>query len=412
MKKRISIFITAVLLLALFAISASAAGTTTTTEKKTCAVGDTVTLSVSVSSTSGVTSGAVEVVFDNTKLELVDGAWNTSGALLSTFDKNTNKGAFAYQTGNTVSGKIFSVTFKVLPGAPLGETAVECKIQLKAGSADLPVTNTAGKITVTCNHSFTKQDTSYPSSPASCTSAAKYYYSCAHCGEKGTNTFTVGEPTSHTYDKKVNAEEFLVSTITCADSAEFYYSCACGAKGSEKFEDDASFSHSFSDSWLVSKDGHWRGCFDCGKKKDYSVHIGEMCSVCSFVTEGDHFHSFGTEYKSSDAAHWRECTCGEKQNIELHTAGSDNKCAVCGREIGVITLPIGPGDGIGDGDDVVIDDDKIRTENDLTVALITSVIVICAVGAIETVVFVFLRAVKKKKSSADSKPTEENAEDK
>ena len=408
MKRRIIAIITAVLLFSLLAFSASAAGSTATTETKSCAKGDTVTLNVSVSSTVGVSSGAVEVVYDSTRLELIDGAWNTSGALLSTFDKVTNKGAFAYQTGNTVSGNIFSVKFKVLSDAPLGDTAVQCKIQLKAGNSDLPVTNTAGKISITCKHSFTKQDTTYPASPATCTSSAKYYHSCSVCGEKGTTTFNVGEPTSHTYDKRVNTSGYLVSPAICQDTAEFYFSCVCGAKGSERFEDDASFSHNFGNSWFVGKDGHWHGCPDCGKKKDYSVHIGEMCSVCSFVTEGDHFHSFGTEYKSSDAAHWRECSCGEKQNIELHTAGSDNKCSICSRQLSVTALPIGPG-----GDDtVVIDADKIRTENDLTVALITSVIVICAVGAIEAVVFVIIRAVKNKKSSVDFEPAEENREEK
>ena len=133
-----------------------------------------------------------------------------------------------------------------------------------------------------------------------------------------------------------------------------------------------------------------------------------MCSVCSFVTEGDHFHSFGAEYKSSDAAHWQEGSCGEKQNIELHTAGSDNKCSICRRQLPVISLPIGPGGDAEDGEGVTIDFDKIRTENDLTVALITSVIVICSVGVIETVVFVTLSAVKKKKASVDSEPAEEN----
>ncbi|MBO5100947.1 MAG: hypothetical protein J6C39_00250 [Clostridia bacterium] len=408
MKKRIIAIITAALLLTLFAFSASAAGSTATTETKSCAKGDTVTLNVSVSSTEGVNSGAVEVIFDSTRLELIDGSFNVQGALLSNFDKATSKGAFAFNGEGSVSGNIFSVRFKVLTDAPLGDTAVQCKIQLKAGNADLPVTNTEGKITVTCNHSFTKQDTTYQASPASCTSSAKYYYSCSICGEKGTSTFNVGEPTPHTYDKKVNTAGYLVSPVTCADTAEFYFSCACGAKGSEKFTGDAAFSHSYTESWLVGKDGHWHGCSACGKKKDYSVHIGEMCSVCSFVTEGDHFHSFGAEYKSSDAAHWQECSCGEKQNIELHTAGSDNKCSICRRQLPVISLPIGPGGDADDGEGVTIDFDKIRTENDLTVALITSVIVICAVGVIETVVFVTLRAVKKKKSSLDSEPAEEN----
>lgn len=411
MKKRIIAIITAVLLLSLLAVSASAANITATTETKSCAQGSTVTVGVTLSSASGVNSGAVEVVYDNTKLQLIDGSWNTAGALLSTFDKATNKGAFAFQTAQNLSGKIFSVTFKVLDGAAVGNTDVQCKIQLKSGSTDLPVTNTAGKISITCKHNFTKQDNSYPASPASCTSAAKYYYSCTLCGEKGTSTYTSGNPTSHTYDKKVNTEKYLVSSVTCVDTAEFYYSCECGAKGSEKFTADAGFSHSYTESWLVGKDGHWHGCSVCKNKKDYEAHKGEICSVCSFVTEGDHFHSFGSEYKNNGSAHWRECSCGEKQSIDLHNPGSDNKCTVCGRELA--TMPIIPDGGVGEGGDVfdnvvAIDVDTIRKENDMTVALIATAISVGAVGVLELIAFGIVKMIKKKKSSLDSEPAEEN----
>ncbi|MBE6661569.1 MAG: hypothetical protein E7605_09240 [Ruminococcaceae bacterium] len=37
----------------------------------------------------------------------------------------------------------------------------------------------------------------YLASPASCTSGALYYYSCAFCGEKGTEAFEYGEPKEH-----------------------------------------------------------------------------------------------------------------------------------------------------------------------------------------------------------------------
>lgn len=319
MKKRIIVILLTLIMVAALAISASAAGTTATTESTTCARDGTVTLNVSISSTSNVTSGAVEVVFDSTKLRLVEASWNTSGALLSTFDDATNKGAFAFQTGNTISGKIFSVKFKVLSSAALGDTNVQCKVQLKSGSTDLSVSNNSGKITITCKHDFTKKTTDYPASSASCTSAAKYYYTCSICGEKGSSTFTEGTPTDHAYDKKINTAAFLVSPVTCADTAEFYYSCQCGAKGSERFTADASFSHNFSEAWMIGKDGHWHGCLDCGKKNDYAVHNGEICAVCYFISDGDHVHSFGTTYKTDENGHWYECSCGVKSELALHT---------------------------------------------------------------------------------------------
>ena len=102
MKKTILTLITILLLLAAFTVTVSAAGTTATTESKNGAKGDTVTVNVSVTSTSNVTSGAVEVTYDSTKLQLVDGSWSVSGSLLANFDKSNGKGAFAFATGSTV----------------------------------------------------------------------------------------------------------------------------------------------------------------------------------------------------------------------------------------------------------------------------------------------------------------------
>lgn len=323
MKKTFSIII-ALLMLAVLTITASAAGVTATTENKSCAKGSTVTLNVSLSGSTSVLSGAVEVVYDKTKLQLVEGAWNTTGALLTNFDTSKDKGAFAFASASNVSGKIFSVKFKVLSDAPLGDTEVKCIIQLKDGSNnDIAVTNKSGKITVTCNHSFTKKTTDYPASPASCTSAAKYYYSCSICGEKGNTTYTVGSPTSHTFDKKVSTETYLVNSVTCVNEAEYYYSCACGAKGTEKFTADASWSHNFSDNWFISADGHWHQCLDCGAKKDNALHTASannVCGQCQFVlsNDGTHYHSFGNTWVSNNDAHWHECSCGLKNDMELH----------------------------------------------------------------------------------------------
>lgn len=415
MKKSIIVALLTLIMIATLVISTSAAGTTATTEAKSCAQGDTVSLNVSVSSTSGVKSGAVEVLYDSTKLQLVEASWNTSGALLATFDDSTNKGAFAYATETAVSGRIFTVKFKVLSDAPLGETAVECKIQLKSGNTDLPVTNNAGKITVTCKHNFTEKTTNHPASPASCTSAAKYYYTCSVCGEKGNTTFTEGSPTAHVYDKEINTEAFLVSPVTCSDTAEFYYSCQCGAKGSEKFSADASFSHNFSEAWMVGKDGHWHGCIDCGKKKDYAVHSGEICSACSFVSDGGHVHSFGTTYKTDENGHWYECSCGEKSGLALHTYDDGEvteqpsltkegekllTCTVCAKTK-TESIPKLVGVPTGDSDDTPASTVTEEKEGLPTVAIIA--ITVLALLAVEGVAFAIFKATKKPTPPAEPK---------
>ena len=323
MKKIIYAVITAILLVSVLFVSVAAAGVVATTDSKSCAQGGTVTLSVNISSASSVKSGAVEVLYDKNILELVSAEWHTDGALLSTYDMSTDLGAFAYQADKNLSGKIFSVTFKVLGNAPVGKTNVECRIQLRTGSNDITVTNQAGSINVTCNHTFTEKNDQYLASEASCTSPITYFYACSICGEKGTTTYTVGSALPHTYDKKVTTTAYLVKNVTCVNEAEYYYSCLCGAKGTEKFTSDASWSHNFSENWFISADGHWHQCIACGAKKDNASHspnANNVCSKCQFVisNDGAHYHSFGDAWVSSNDAHWHECSCGLKDNLELH----------------------------------------------------------------------------------------------
>lgn len=336
MKKTILTLITVLLLVIVFTVTVSAAGTTATTESKNGAKGDTVTVNVSVTSTSNVTSGAVEVTYDSTKLQLVDGSWSVSGSLLASFDKSNGKGAFAFATGSTVDGNILSVKFKVLTDAPLGDANVQCKIMLKNGSTDLPVTNKAGKITVTCKHSFTKKTTDYLASEASCISGPKYYYTCSICGEKGDTTFVQGEPSTHNYNKKVTTSDYFVKSVKCVNTAEYYYSCECGKKGIEKFSADASWSHSFSEKLMIDNVGHWYGCSDCGEKKSYSNHTlkSGICSTCNFVsTQGapEHVHAYAPSWVADATGHWHECSCGEKKDFAAHTG--TGSCSLCGFHI-------------------------------------------------------------------------------
>lgn len=332
--KKTLILISSILILTILAVTVSAAGAVATVDNRSCAKGGEVTLDVTVSGSETALSGAVEVIYDKDVLELVKAEWHTDGALLSTFDKATDKGAFAYQTSKSISGKIFSVTFKVRDNAPIGKTDVECIIQLKDGSSDVSVTNNKGSINVTCKHNFSVKSNEFLASEASCTSPATYYYACSICGEKGMTTYTVGSALPHTFDKKVATSTYLVKNVTCVDEAEYYYSCSCGAKGSDKFTADASWSHDFSNDWFISADGHWHQCLDCGAKKDNAEHTpngNNVCDKCQFVlsNDGTHYHSFGDAWVSNDDAHWHECSCGLKNDMELHNwdAGKETKPA-------------------------------------------------------------------------------------
>ena len=86
------------------------------------------------------------------------------------------------------------------------------------------------------SHEYNKEvvDAKYLAEEATCTSKAKYYYSC-ECGEKGTETFESGEVLAHTFDQKVVDDKYLASTATKDSPAKYYYSCKCGEKGTETF---------------------------------------------------------------------------------------------------------------------------------------------------------------------------------
>ncbi len=74
-----------------------------------------------------------------------------------------------------------------------------------------------------------------------CTSPDTYYYSC-ECGEKGTETFTDGNPEGHKFDLKSTDDKYLKSLGDCTKRASYYYACsACGAVGEEVFVLDYGF---------------------------------------------------------------------------------------------------------------------------------------------------------------------------
>ena len=81
-----------------------------------------------------------------------------------------------------------------------------------------------GEIIPAQGHDFTKKlvATTTKASDATCTEAAKYYYSCKRCEALGTETFDVGQPKGHDY-------EAVVTEPTCTEQGFTTYTCSvCG----------------------------------------------------------------------------------------------------------------------------------------------------------------------------------------
>lgn len=120
------------------------------------------------------------------------------------------------------------------------------------------------------NHEFSQRIKSdeFFCSYANCTNASTYFYSC-ECGEKGEETFEVGESLGHRggkatctekaicgvckeeygelekhmYTEQIIDETYFCAEATCSQAATYYLSCICGEKSNKTFESGAALGH-------------------------------------------------------------------------------------------------------------------------------------------------------------------------
>ena len=195
-------------------------------------------------------------------------------------------------------------------------------------------------------HTFTakKEESKYLKSEANCTTAKTYYYSCTACGEKGTETFTVGSVAGHKFDKKIETSKYLAKAGSCTEAAEYYYACSvCSEKGTTTYVGSSAKGHVYGDKWYTDANNHWHECNNCIDKKDLAAHTPgaaatettpQTCTTCGYVIKAalGHEHKFATTYSSDAKNHWYECDCGEKAEVKAHTYDNDcdADCNGCG----------------------------------------------------------------------------------
>lgn len=152
-------------------------------------------------------------------------------------------------------------------------------------------------------------------------------------------------------------------------------------------------SHNWSTDWEKNEDAHWHDCTaaDCpvtdhSQKDGYGAHSWDAgtvtkeptesetgkrlyrCTVCGYertevipVKDPGHVHDYGTEWKSDDAGHWHECSCGDKTDLAQHREGNgiiikeptetetgikSYPCIDCGHVIRTETIPVKEGGGV------------------------------------------------------------------
>ena len=322
--------------------------------------GHEITLTVTIDDQADIKAGSIELVFDESVFEMVSGEWTLATEPFAKDAKN-GRGVFAYAAPTTVGGDIFTAKFNVKDGAKFGASAITATVQLTNSAKEKIVIDvTLGEYDVVCKHSFTEKivDEDHLASGATCTEAAKYYFTCEICGVKGTTTFEQGDKLPHVYDKEVATKDHLKAGATCDGPAVYYKSCKCGANGTETFVSgdklahvydnkcDASCNlcgatreteHTYGESYKSDADRHWYECTSCGHKKtinahDYDNGCDTSCNTCGYERTTAHVSD---KLDKDDAKHWNVCKeCGAKYNEAAHVFDNacDTECNTCGQK--------------------------------------------------------------------------------
>ena len=146
-----------------------------------------------------------------------------------------------------------------------------------------------------------------------------------------------GQP--HEFNQEVVDDKYLVSAATCTSPALYYKSCVCGLAGTETFSYGQATGHSFSDKWSSDENQHWQAatCEHTTERIKVAEHIwspGEItvqptattkgvktytCTVCGRtrteeVEPSTHQHTFTDKWSGNTTYHWHEATC-EHSNV-------------------------------------------------------------------------------------------------
>ena len=146
------------------------------------------------------------------------------------------------------------------------------------------------------------------------------------------------EAHEHNFDRKDMNSNYLKSEQTCDTAETYYYSCSCGQRGTETFTVGSPLGHSFSDTWSSDANSHWNPAI-CGhadqvqnKEKhtwdeglvlsnpteDAAGEVLYTCTVCHYTKRAQlpalsHTHTFDTAWSYDNTHHWHEATCGHNE---------------------------------------------------------------------------------------------------
>ena len=384
--KRLTALLLCILLLASLALpvfATDSAKMTVSASKSTANRADTINFTVSISTVEDCRSAGFMLVYDTGVFEFVSGRCTLSGTSLANFSNGT--GTFAFSSGTTVSGQIFTFTMKVKDNASIGSSTISANVNTRNSSGSIPTSVNSLTIKVQCQHSYGAWekhdgtnhkrtcsicgsvetaahtwDSGKVTKEATCSTAGEKLYTCTAC------------QTTKTEETDTLDHNFTVigyAPASCEERGEMEFLCAdCGytyddyieAKGhSYDFDCDEECNtcgatreteHDFGDTWFTDKTSHYQQCNICGLAQEPAPHVpgpeaneteDQVCLTCGFVLEpaGRHTHKAVGNFLSNDTQHWYLCSCGELMGENAHhwfdqgiADGQQTfKCLICSR---------------------------------------------------------------------------------
>ena len=308
----LSLALTVTSFMAAFVVKAAEPKITSTVSATDIKMGDTFTITVSVSDYEPVKSGALSIEFDQSVLEIVSGEW-LIGAEIESFDPERLNAVFMFfpNDPHDINGDIFRYTLRALSDAT------------SAGDFDITITpqfrnendenvaegdTTTTKVNVSCTqHQYGEL---VPEVPAKCgVEGKKTYYECSVCHKLFDENMA-----------EVTADQLVIPALTHV-AEEGWHSDGdnhwkiCINNGCGQVIEGTTAGHSFN--WVVDKPA----------TEDETGIRHEECTVCGFtrnenteIPKLDHVHTGITHHPAVAA------NCHQTGTIEYWTCSSD-KCA-------------------------------------------------------------------------------------
>ena len=294
-------------------------------------IGDEVTVIISFTSNPGIAGFNADITYDKNNLELTDVSGNSGFG--GSFMGNVIKSKFVWYNASNITstGTFTTLKFKIKDTAKPNTYEIGLSYSQgdmsNADGDDVTATIHAGKITVTCNHTYGSWEKN---------TAENHKHTCKVCGNV--------ETAAHTWDSGKVTE---ASTHT-KEGTKTYTCTVCDETKTEKVEKLKE--HSYGE-WTKHDDKqHKHSCVcgdtqyathtqDTGKVTEETTHTKEgtktyTCTVCGETktekVEKLKEHSYGEWTKHDDKQHKHSCVCGDTQ-YAAHTwdSGKVTKAATC-----------------------------------------------------------------------------------